>query len=90
MNKTKEKKLLTRILDIKRELEERKALYAEYDKLVTELVEGGFDSGPVGEFVAVLKDNFAKGVNTAWTAAPVKRFDVEFLTDKQIAKRAVK
>jgi len=82
--------LLTRLTEIKAELEARKALYEEYDYICVELAKHEFHRAEIGGMVFNFKDNFADK-NTAFTAAGVKRFDVEVITkaldDKRKAKK---
>lgn len=77
---------VARLLDIQRELELRKALYAEYDKLLLELVAEGFESAEVDNMVLTLKDNFALS-NTGWTRSAVRRWDIEVVSRELMVKR---
>lgn len=77
---------LKRLLDIQRELDVRKALYAEYDKIVLELVQEKFIRAAVDGFVLELKDNFLES-NTGWTRSAVKRYEVEVITEELAEKR---
>lgn len=80
---------VTRLIEIKQELELRNALYAEFDRLVVELAREGFSSAEVNDSVVNLKDNFAIG-NTGWTSAAVKRYDIEVISRELAEKRARK
>ena len=78
--------LITRLIDIKAELDARKALYEEYDEIVNTLAEQDFIRAEIGELVINFKDNFANK-NTAFTSAGVKRFDVEIISKDLDNKR---
>lgn len=81
-------KLIYRLIDVQRELDERKRFYEEYNKIVIQLVGLGFvslDLGGVGRIE--LKDAYANG-NTAWTSAAVQRFSIEVVSPELQAKRA--
>lgn len=80
---------LKRVIEIVEELEVRKALYTEFDRLVLELVSEGFTTARVNDLVLNLKDNFASG-NTGWTSAAVKRYDIEVISKELAEKRARK
>lgn len=80
---------LARILDIQRELDLRKELFAEYDLLVMSLAKEGFLKGFIGDMVVELKDNFA-AKNTSFTTAAIKRYEVEIITKELNAKREAK
>lgn len=67
---------LARVIELVEELELRKALYAELDKLIVELLEEGFTSKMFGPYLVELVDNF-EDKNTAWKAAAIKRYDVK-------------
>ncbi len=67
---------LKKVLDLKRELDERKKLYAEFDKALLELKDSGFVSEVIEGREYRLVDNFAES-NTGWTAAAVKRYDLK-------------
>lgn len=85
---------LKRVLEIQKELEVRKALYDELDRLTLELKAGGFVSAELEGLRLELIDNFAEGKNTCFRPAGVKRFeiDVEPLEtyQKRVAKQARK
>jgi len=81
--------ILGRLLDIKKELEERKKLYEEFDTLIQTLAEENFLTAEIDGMVLNLKDNFAKS-NTGWTAAAVKRYDLEVITKELAEKRKAK
>jgi hypothetical protein len=78
---------LHRIIEIQRELDLRKALYAEYDALVMELASEGFVSSEVDGLVLSLEDAFASGTNTGWTSAAVRRFSVSIETKEKAQRR---
>ena len=80
---------LKRLLDIKHELDIRKELYKEFDKLVLELKEEGFQKEIIDDQVILLKDNF-ENTNTGWTRSAVKRWDVDILTKAQYEKKESK
>lgn len=80
---------LARVISIVKELEARKALYAELDQLIQELVAEGFKEAIVDEMFLTLKDNFADK-NTGWTAAAVKRFEIEIETKEEREARLAK
>ena len=80
---------LDRLLEIRSELEARKALFLEQDALLLKLVSLGFVSCARGDEVIFLKDAFASG-NTGWTSAAVRRFDLEVISKKLAEKRARK
>jgi hypothetical protein len=61
----------------------------EYDRLVVELYNEGFESAIVGEMVVELIDHFAKG-NTSFTSAAVKRFALKVEAKTLVEKRAAK
>lgn len=85
-NKPKQSnELLARALCIMRELEVRKALFAELDALTLELRAGGFVSGIQDGIELELRDNFDE-TNIQWRMAAVKRYE---LVEKK-AKRATK
>ena len=82
--------LLVRLVWLTAALEERKKLYTEYDQLIMTLVENGFERAEFADSVFELCDNFAKGKNTAWTSAAVKRYEIEIITKELAAKRIAK
>jgi len=77
---------LARLISIQKELDARKALYAEYDLIVTELAREGFTRAELDGLICELCDNFAEG-NTGWTAAAVKRYEVKIETREKYEKR---
>jgi hypothetical protein len=81
---------LARILDIQKELDLRKALYAELDALVLELQAGGFRSADLEGMRLELVDNFAEGKNTVFRPAGVKRFEIEIEPVEKALKREAK
>lgn len=78
---------LARLIDIKKELDLRKALFAEYDQIVVSLAQDGFLEALVGDLRLELKDNFAES-NTGWTSAAVKRY--EMIIEPKDKKRKAK
>jgi hypothetical protein len=80
---------LSRLIEIQRELDLRKALYAEYDALVMDLAREGFRSAEVDGLVLSLEDAFSEG-NTGWTSAAVRRFSVSIETKEKVKKRAAR
>lgn len=68
--------LLHRVIEIQAELDARKLLYAEYDRLVLELHSLGWFHGFVSGLEIELVDNFASS-NTGWTRSAVKRFELK-------------
>lgn len=79
---------INRAIEILKELELRKALYAELDSLIMELKGAGFESHDLGEGQTLrLVDKFAES-NTGWTAAAVKRFDLVIEKPKKTKKGA--
>lgn len=67
---------LNRVLGIVRELEVRKELYAELDRLTLELQSEQFHSTTLNGMFIELVDNFADGKNTCFRPAGVKRFEM--------------
>jgi hypothetical protein len=86
---SKQDEQVKRLIEIQAELDLRKALYAEYDKIVVELAHGGFIRANLDGLVVELKDNFADS-NTGWTRSAVKRFEVEIISAELAEKRAAK
>lgn len=78
---------LARLIEIKKELELRNALYGEFDRIVVELAREGFSHAIVGDIVVNLKDNFSGETNTGWTSAAVKRYDIELISRELAEKR---
>lgn len=81
---------LARVLEIQRELDLRKALYAELDALVLELQTGGFSSADLEGMRLELVDNFADGKNTVFRPAGVKRFEIKIEPVERALKREAK
>lgn len=77
---------VTRVLDLQKELDLRKALYAELDALVLELQADGFKSVDLEGFRIDLIDNFAER-NTVFRPAGVKRFEIKVEALETIRKR---
>ena len=67
---------LVRILEITKELEVRKELYAELDNIILQLQKSGFHAADINGMHLELVDNFAEGKNTVFRPAGVKRFEV--------------
>ncbi len=84
------KEKLARILSIQRELDVRKALYAELDTLVCELQAGGFKCADLEGMRLELVDNFADGKNVCFRPAGVKRFEVDIEPVEKALKREAK
>lgn len=80
---------LARVLQIQRELDLRKELYAELDAIVLELQAGGFKSADLEGMRLELVDNF-EAKNTCFRPAGVKRFEIEIETVEKALKRAAK
>jgi hypothetical protein len=80
---------LARIIEIQRELDIRKELYAELDRITLELVESGFASAELEGLQIDLVDNFAEGKNTVFRPAGVKRFELK-VSDPSKPKRSRK
>ncbi len=80
---------LSRIIDIQRELDLRKELFAEYDLLVMSLAKSKFGKAYIGGLVVELKDNF-DSKNTSFTTAAIKRYEVEIVSKELNAKREAK
>lgn len=68
---------LKRVLELQAEIELRKALYDELDKLTLELLEDGFRDATLDGITLELVDNFAAGKNTVFRPAGVKRFEIK-------------
>lgn len=68
---------LSRVLEIQRELDIRKELYAELDRITLELQESGFASAELDGLRIDLVDNFSEGKNTVFRPAGVKRFEIK-------------
>jgi hypothetical protein len=64
------------VIELKREIDERKALYDEFDKLVTELYldkfEGLIEDGKTYNVVDKFED-----ANVAFTTTSVRRYDLK-------------
>jgi hypothetical protein len=80
------KEKLQRIIDINRELEVRKALYGELEKLTLELVASDFREAEMGDLVLTMRDHFSEK-NVGWTRSAVVRFEVEVITKALSEKR---
>lgn len=77
---------LARVLQIQRELDLRKELYAELDALVLELQAGGFKCAELEGMRLELVDNFTEK-NTVFRPAGVKRYEIEIETVEKYLKR---
>lgn len=90
MNQDEKQGKLARLLAINAELEVRKLLYEEYDRLIMELVEDGFTHETFRELEIEIVDNFLDKdghvKNTGWTAAAVKRYCLK-VTDPAAPRR---
>lgn len=73
---------LARVVELQAELDKRKELYAELDKLVLELQAEGFKSETVDGMFCELVDNFADGKNTVWRVAGVKHYEIKIKEPK--------
>ena len=82
----KQTDILREVLDLQRQIEERKSLYARLDALILELVAGQFKSAEIDGMVLALKDNFAES-NTGWTRSAVKRWEIEAISKDLAMKR---
>jgi len=67
---------LARIIELTRELEIRKALYDELDKLTLELKAEGFNHKIMLGLEITLKDNF-ESANVQWRMAAVRRYEIK-------------
>lgn len=74
--KSETKQILKRVIDIQRELDLRKDLYAELDMLTMQLQAEGFESADLQGLHIELVDNFAKG-NTVFRVAGVKHYEIK-------------
>lgn len=78
---------LTRVLALMRELELRKELYAELDRLILEMKADGFTSALIDGILLELVDNFTEGTNTVFRPAGVKRFEFRISDPNKSKKR---
>lgn len=67
---------LRKALAIQRELDLRKVLFEELDKVVAELRAAGFTEAIVDDKIVKLQDNFAD-TNTQWRMAAIKRWELK-------------
>jgi len=67
---------LARVIELTRELEIRKALYDELDKLTLELKAEGFNHKIMLGLEITLKDNF-ESANVQWRMAAVRRYEIK-------------
>ncbi len=91
-----EHELLARLLRVQQQLQDAKALYAESDALVMELVRRGFKTASLADGTqCVLIDNFidpktGEARNVVFRPAGVKRFEIDFTDQLTLAKQAAK
>lgn len=78
-----------RLIDIQKELDLRKQLFAEYDAIVLSLAQEGFTEAFVEDIALLLKDNFASK-NTGFTTAAIKRYEIEIITKDLYERRKQK
>jgi len=83
---------IAKLIELTEEIERRKSLYDELEKLTLELKEAGFTSGefkkyPGKEYALELVDNFSEK-NVAWRMAAVRRWEIK-VTDLAQHARAV-
>lgn len=81
---------LKRVIDIVKELEVRKELYAELDRLTLELQAESFTATTLDGMFIELVDNFADGKNTVFRPAGVKRFEMSVEDEAKRAARDAK
>lgn len=81
---------IKRVLSIVQELEVRKELYAELDRLTLELQAANFTSTTLDGMFIELVDNFAGGKNTCFRPAGVKRFEMTVEDEVKRAAREAK
>lgn len=82
--------LVARAAGLMRELDIRKALYAELDEILLALAQRGFVRTELNGQVISLVDKFADGVNTGWTSAAVRRYDLVIENAGKVARRDAK
>lgn len=80
---------LARVLDIQKELDLRKELYAELDDLILQLKAGGFTQADLEGQRIELVDNFDEK-NTVFRPAGVKRFEITVEPLEKVLKREAK
>jgi len=80
---------LKRIIEIQAELDSRKALFEEYDRLVQDLAAEMFAQAEVQGLILSLKDNFAE-TNTVFRVAGVKRYEMTIEDKEKHEKRIAK
>lgn len=68
--------LVARAAGIVRELDLRKELYKELDEILLALAQRGFIQTEIDGQTVRLVDKFSPGVNTGWTSAAVRRYDI--------------
>ncbi len=74
--KTETKQILSRVIELQRELDIRKDLYTELDMLVMQLQSEGFVDAEFEGYLLKVVDNFAD-TNTCFRPAGVKRFELK-------------
>ncbi len=83
---------INRVIEIQKELDKRKELYTELDRLTLELQQLGLtevkvrDTSTLEEIFVTIIDNFCER-NTVFRPAGVKRFEVSLETAEARAKR---
>ncbi len=82
-------KTLSRVIDIQKELDLRKELHAELDRLTLELEAAGFTETTLADLHIELVDNFAEK-NTCFRPAGVKRFELDVEPLAKFLKRKAK
>lgn len=80
---------LRKVLDLISELDSRKALYDELDRLTLELQAEGFSHELLDGKVITLRDNFADK-NTVFRVAGVKHYEIIVESPETVAKREAK
>ena len=80
---------LRKVLDLMNELDARKALYDELDRLTLELQTEGFSHELIDGKVITLRDNFAEK-NTVFRVAGVKHYEIVVESPETVAKREAK
>lgn len=80
---------LSRIIDLQREIDLRKELYSELDRIVLELRSEGFSQADQDGLRLTLRDNFAEE-NTVFRPAGVKRFEITVEPIERAMRREAK
>lgn len=81
---------LKRVIEIQKELDLRKELYAEMDRLTLELLAGNFSNAELEGLRLELVDNFADGKNVCFRPAGVKRWEITIESIETYQKRLEK